>query len=127
MTGFDLVTSVPLPHSRDARFCHDWSARKPGVLLQEADDFWHCHEAVRVITGVSVSRQTALPAGRQETKRVPPLRQPRVGHLTALEDHVVDRTGAEMPARGQSGLAGADNDGGRELHGTRSFPAVVLS
>src|SRR6516165_4271688 len=34
---------------------------------------------------------------------------------------VVDRAGGQMPAHGQSGLAGADDDGGREPHDTRSL------
>src|SRR5512145_390621 len=34
---------------------------------------------------------------------------------------MVDRAVGQMPAHGQSGLPGADNDGGREPHDTRSF------
>src|SRR5262249_10384965 len=76
LTGRDLVASILRPYSRHASSSNDWNERKFGISLQEADDFWHRHEAVRIIAGVGVPRQATLPIRRQKAKRVPPLRPP---------------------------------------------------
>ncbi len=55
-----------------------------------------------------VAGQARLPVGCEESQGRPALGAPRVRHLTALEDHVVDRVAGEPPAHGEAGLAGAD-------------------
>ncbi len=64
---------------------------------------------------VAVAGQTALPVGREEAQRVPALPAPRVRDLTALEHDVIDRAIREKPARRETGVAGADHDGGDAL------------
>jgi hypothetical protein len=56
--------------------------------------------------------QMALPVRGEEAKRIPTLTPPRVRHLAALEDDVVDRAFGEAPACRESGVAGANDDGG---------------
>ena len=56
--------------------------------------------------------QPGLPVRREQPQRVPALGPPRVRHLTALEDHVVDRAFGEAAAHRQAGVAGADDHGG---------------
>jgi hypothetical protein len=36
-----------------------------------------------------------------------------MGNFAAFEDHMVDRTGCQMPTHGEAGVAGADDDRGR--------------
>ena len=83
-----------------------------GVALDEGDGLGHRAEAVGIVALIAVAGQPALPVGREQAQRVPPLRLPRVGHLAALEDHMVDRALREAPAHGQPGMAGPDDNGG---------------
>jgi hypothetical protein len=65
-----------LPHPRHARFGLDGGSREFGKTLKKADDLGHRHEAVWIIAGIAVARQTALPVRCQKAKRVPPLCPP---------------------------------------------------
>src|SRR5262249_48082469 len=76
--------------------------------------------AVRVVTAVPIAGQPGHPVGGEQPQRVPPLRAPRVRHLCAFEDDVVDRTGGEAVADGQPAVAGTDDHGGRTRHGCAS-------
>ena len=89
----------------------------------KAIDLGHRDEAVGIVALVAEAGQPALPVGREQAERVPALGPPRVGDLAALEHHVVDGALGEAPAHRQAGMAGADDDGGRGAHGTRSLLA----
>src|SRR6185295_1536579 len=88
--------------------------------LDERDCFGHRAEAVGIRTVVAVARKPALPVGREQPQRIPALRFPRVGDLTPLEDHVVDRAGGEAVAHRQAGVTRADDDG-RRSHGRAAW------
>ena len=76
------------------------------------DDLGHRHEAVGVVAVVAPAGQPGLPVRREQAERVPALGPPRVRHLTALEDHVVDRALGEAATHRQPGVAGPDDDRG---------------
>ena len=75
-----------------------------------AIDLGHRHEAVGIRAFVAIAGQPALPVRRQQPQRVPAFAAPGVGHLAALEHHVIDRALGEAAARRQSGVPGADDD-----------------
>ena len=81
-----------------------------GKARNEVDDLGHRHEAVGVRALVTIARQPALPVRRQQAQGVPAFMPPGVGHLAALEDHVVDRALGEEAAHGEAGMAGPDDE-----------------
>ena len=92
-----------------------------GVTVEKFDRLRHRAVAVRIVPIVAEARQTALPVGCEQAKRVPALGLPRIGDLAALEQHMVDRALGEAPAHGQTGLTGADHDGRSTANGTCSY------
>ena len=64
-----------------------------------------------------IAGQPTLPVRGQQAQRIPPLAAPGVRHLTALEHDVIDRALAEAAARRESGVPGADDDGGDAFDG----------
>ncbi len=81
-----------------------------GIALEKSDRLGHGAKAVRIVAGIAVARQAGLPVGRQQRERIPALGLPRVRHLAALEDHVVDRALGEAAAHGEAGVPGADDE-----------------
>ena len=89
---------------------------EPGVAFDERHHLGHCHEAVGIVTVVGEAGHPGLPVGRQQTQGVPALRPPRVGHLAALDHHMIDPARGEAMAHGEAGMPGPDHDG-RRMHG----------
>src|SRR5215471_9025227 len=89
-----------------------------GVAGEGGDDVGGGHVAVGVVTGVLVAGEPGLPVRGEQPQARPAPGPPRVRHLTALEDDVVDRAFGEAAAHGQAGVAGAD-DHCRGLHHRR--------
>ncbi len=88
--------------------CADRDGRSGSRVV---DDLGGGHESVGVIAGVVVAGQPGLPVRGEQPQESPALGPPRVRHLTALEDDVVDRAFGEAAAHGQAGMAGPDDDG----------------
>ena len=84
---------------------------QPGVPIDEVDDLGHGHEPVRIVAAVCEAGQLGLPVRGEQAQGVPALRPPCVGHIPALEDHVVDRAPGEEVANRQAGVPGPDYDG----------------
>ena len=76
--------------------------------------------AVGIVALIAEARQSALPVRRQQPQRIPALGAPRVRHLAALQDHMIDRALGEAPAHGEAGVPGPDDDGGDVANGSRS-------
>jgi hypothetical protein len=93
--------------------------RRHGVVVEEADHLGRSQVAVRVVAAVGEAREPGHPVGRQQAQGVPPLGAPRVGHLAAFEDDVLDRTRGEDAADGEPAVPGPDDDRGRVVHGVR--------
>ena len=89
---------------------------EPGVAFDERHHLGHRHEAVGIVTVVGEAGHPGLPVGRQQTQGVPALRPPRVGHLAALDHHMIDPARREAMAHGEAGMPGPDHDG-RRMHG----------
>ena len=71
---------------------------------EELDRLRYGAVRVRLAPLVPEAREPALPVGREEPQRVPALGLPRVSHLAALEDDVVDRALGEAAAHRQAGV-----------------------
>ena len=80
------------------------------VAVEEIDDLGHGAVAVGIVAVIAEARQAALPVGRQQAKRVPAFGAPRIGHLAALDDDMLDRALGEAAAHRQPSMAGADHD-----------------
>jgi hypothetical protein len=118
LRGRDAIAVFGLVDRRDGGTAAHRGNRHLGVARDEGDHLRHRHEAVGVAAVVLVAGQASLPVGSQQPQRVPTLVAPRVGHLTALEHHVVDPAFAETAARGESGVSGADDDRGNAFDGS---------
>ena len=81
-----------------------------GETRHELDHLGHRHEAVGIDALVAIAGQSALPVGRQQPQRVPAFAAPGVGHLAALEHHVIDRALGKAPTRRQPRVAGSYDD-----------------
>ena len=99
-----------------------WTGAAPsgGVAVDQPHDLAGGHVAVRIVPVVGEPGQPAEPVGGEQPQRVPALRAPRVRHLAALEDHVVDRARGEAAAHGQPAVAGPDDHHGDVRHGRLS-------
>jgi hypothetical protein len=95
-----------------------------GVAGQGGHDAVDRHEPVWVVAGVVVAWQPGLPVWGEQPKARPALGPPRVRHLTALQDDMVDGALGEAAAHGQAGVPGTD-DNGRGLHHAGVWSAAV--
>ena len=116
LVGGDAVAAVATTHRRHRRTGLDRGGDVLGVAGDEVDDLWHRHEPVGVVTLIGVAGEPALPVGREQAQRIPPLRPPRVGDLAALDHHVVDGALGKAAAHRQPAMAGPDDDRCR-VHG----------
>ena len=107
----DLVAVTDAPDGRDRGARPYRCGRHVGVPDQEVDGLGHGAEPVGIFASIRETGQPALPVRRQQPQRVPAFGPPGVGHLAALEDHMVDRAPCQAPAHGQAGLASPDHDG----------------
>jgi hypothetical protein len=110
LVGGDFVAIIAATHRSHLGVCMNGSRDYIGIALDEGDGFGHRAVPVGVVTLVTVTRQSTLPVWREQSQRVPALGPPRIRHLAALEDHMVDRVLAEAAAHGQTGVAGSDDD-----------------
>ena len=102
---------------RDRRVRAHRRRRESGETRDELDHLGHRHEAVGIAAVITIAGQPALPVWREEPQRIPTLAPPGVGHLAALEHHVIDRPIAETAAGRQACVAGADDDRGDGFDG----------
>ena len=91
------------------------------VARDELHYFAHGHVAVRITAFVVIPGQSALPVGRQQTKRIPALPAPGIRRLSALEHDVVDGASSETLARRKTRMPGPDDDRGDLLDGDARF------
>ena len=87
------------------------------VARDELHHLAHGHVAVRITAFVVIPGQSALPVGRQQTKRIPALPAPGIRRLSALEHDVVDGASSETSARRKTRMPGPDDDRGDLLDG----------
>src|ERR1700683_5599872 len=80
-----------------SRLVHPCAAR-----LATADSA--SHEPVGVIAGIAAAGQPGLPVRGEQPQAGAELLPPRVPHLTALEDDMVDGAFGEAAAHGQAGV-----------------------
>jgi len=65
---------------------------------------------VRILPGVTETRQPTLPVRRQELQRIPAFVAPGIGNLAAFENDVVNGLLVQEVARRQAGMAGTNDD-----------------
>jgi hypothetical protein len=87
------------------------------VVRKEVDNLGQRSVAVGIVALVVVSRQPALPVGRQQVQRIPALGAPAMRHLAALEHHVINRPLREATTHGEAGVAGPDDHRGDGANG----------
>src|SRR5258707_5071409 len=97
------------------------------IVFDEADDLRHGPIPIRIVALIAEARQPALPVRRQQTERIPALGTPRMSHLAALQDHVIDRALGEATAHGEAGVPGPDDDGGDGTNGSHSYRAPAYN
>src|ERR1044071_5964103 len=110
-----VSTAIPglrAPHAGHRRMRPHGRGDPLRVPLQESNRLGHRAIPVGIVSLVAVAREPAQPVRREQAQRIPALGLPRVRHLTALEDHVVDRALGEAAAHGEAGVPRADDESG---------------
>ena len=94
----------------------DRSGRSAGVVLEVGGHLAAGHEAVDVGPAVRPAGQPGHPVRSEQPQRVPPLAAPPLGDPAALEHDVLEPAVGQGAAHGETGLAGADDDGVDAAH-----------
>ena len=78
--------------------------------IEVSDDLVLFHEAVRIVAGIRVARQCALPVRRDETERIPTLLAPGVRDGLLFEHKVIEACLLQVIADRQTRLPAADDE-----------------
>ena len=78
--------------------------------VEVVDDFLALHEPVRVVPGIGVAWQGALPVRRHQAEGIPALGAPAMGEAVLFQQQMVDALLLQVVAGGQTGLPAADDD-----------------
>jgi hypothetical protein len=105
-----MITAIDAPERFDGRMCAHRCRARCSEARDVRDDLRHRHETVGIGTLIWVAAEPALPVGRQQAQRIPPLAPPRVRHLASLEYNMVDCVFGEKTADREAGVTGTYHD-----------------
>lgn len=78
--------------------------------VEIGNDLVLLHKAMRIVAGIRMPRQRALPVRRDQAERVPALLAPGMRDRLRFEHEMVDARARQVVTHRQSGLTAADDD-----------------
>src|SRR5690606_24870903 len=88
----------------------DRCAERTCVAVEVSSEVGCAHVAVGVGALVAMAGKTAHPVRGERAQRVPSFAHPALTDTATVEDHVVVAESGQVPACGEPGLPGADDD-----------------